>query len=504
MQPFKKKSYLSYAFKNKTMNIFNQVIGLMSKEEVRHLKLYLARTNNHNDRKDVQLFDLVRKKFPEYDEEKICLQLYNHDDKNVLYRLKNRLLEDIGKSMSVHYFDNNAFAESQNYLALSRIYQQKRQFDIAFYYLKKAEKKSSELHNAELTDTIYGEYIKLAQETDSINPEQFISKRRENRKQLLRLQEIDDVLAVLRYRILVSQNFSAHNTQVLEVMKKTINEYTQSDDIKQSPQLRFKIYHALSRILLQQHDFKSLEKYLLTTYRSFLKENLFNKSNHETKLQMLTYLINSLFKNGKIKQSLQYTNLLKEAMDEYSGLMKEKYLFYYYNSLVINYTASDKEKAIEILEQAKEEKAIKQLPIYIVFIYGNLAVISFDLKKYKEALKNIVKMRLQKSYENLDEAMRLKFSFAEMIIRFELNDMEYLETLLAQTSKTFSTILQDEDYKREKLLAEIMALMLDANNLVKNKNLNENITEFLSIISSKEAADKDIINYNDWLEAKIR
>ena len=100
--------------------------------------------------------------------------------------------------------------------------------------------------------------------------------------------------------------------------------------------------------------------------------------------------------------------------------------------------------------------------------------------------------------------MRLKFSFAEMIIRFELNDMEYLETLLAQTSKTFSTILQDEDYKREKLLAEIMALMLDANNLVKNKNLNENITEFLSIISSKEAADKDIINYNDWLEAKIR
>ena len=46
--------------------------------------------------------------------------------------------------------------------------------------------------------------------------------------------------------------------------------------------------------------------------------------------------------------------------------------------------------------------------------------------------------------------------------------------------------------------------MLDANNLVKNKNLNENITEFLSIISSKEAADKDIINYNDWLEAKIR
>ncbi len=143
VQPFKKKSYLSYAFKNKTMNIFNQVIGLMSKEEVRHLKLYLSRTNNHNERKDVQLFDIVRKKFPEYDEEKICLQLYNHDDKNVLYRLKNRLLEDIGKSMSVHYFDNNAFAESQNYLALSRIYQQKRQFDIAFYYLKKPKKNRS-------------------------------------------------------------------------------------------------------------------------------------------------------------------------------------------------------------------------------------------------------------------------------------------------------------------------------------------------------------------------
>jgi hypothetical protein len=495
--------FLSYAFKIHKMNIFNEVVGHMNKEEVRHLKLFLARTNDHSDRKDVQLFDLVRRHYPEYEEEKICRQLYGHKNKNVLYRLKNRLLEDIGKSMCLHYFENDAQVESQNYLALSRIYQSKRQFDIAFFYLKKAERKSVELYSAELADIIYGEYIKLAQETDSINPEKYIAKRKENRKELFRLQEIDDILAVLRYRILVSQNFSTHNVKVLEVMKKTINEYSRSEGLKHSPQLRFKVYHALSRILLQQHDFVSLEQYLLATYSSFIKENLFNKANHETKLQMLTYLINSLFKNGKIKQSLQYTALLKSAMEEYSALLKEKYMFYYYNSLVINYTATDKEKAIEILEQAREDKIIRQLPLYLVFIYGNLAVISFDLRKNKEALKYLVQMRLQKSFANLDEAMRLKFSFAEMIIRYELEDFDYLEKLLVQTGKMFTTLLQSAEYKREKMLLQILGEMMVTPNVTKNKKLAGKARKFLGIISSKEAADMDIVNYNDWLSTKF-
>ena len=74
----------------------------------------------------------------------------------------------------------------------------------------------------------------------------------------------------------------------------------------------------------------------------FKKKKVFNKSTHEIKLQMYTYLINSLFKNKKLEESLAYkeTNI---AMNEFDGYLRDKFLFYYYNSLV-NYSMLDKEK----------------------------------------------------------------------------------------------------------------------------------------------------------------
>ena len=75
------------------MSILNQLVGFMSKEDVRHLKLYLNRTRSNKDnRKDVELFDYIRKTGQKYDESRIFQKLYDSKDKNALYRLKNRLL----------------------------------------------------------------------------------------------------------------------------------------------------------------------------------------------------------------------------------------------------------------------------------------------------------------------------------------------------------------------------------------------------------------------------
>ena len=69
--------------------------------------------------------------------------------------------------------------------------------------------------------------------------------------------------------------------------------------------MRLKIYRAVSQILLQRHEYIALEEYLEKTYSDFNKEKLFNKSNHESKLQMLTYMVNCLHKNGKCNEYQQ-------------------------------------------------------------------------------------------------------------------------------------------------------------------------------------------------------
>lgn len=482
------------------MKVLQQIIGTMNKEEIRHFKLFINRTNAAPDRKDALLFDHIRKSWPDYNEEKILRKLYTSEEKNALYRLKNRLLEDIGKSLVLQYFDDSEYNYVLNNIALSRFFQGKGQARIAFHYLSRAEKKASEIESFELLDLIYNEFIRLSHETLEINPEEYIDKRKENRIKLNRLQEIDDILAAVIYRVKTSQNFSRQDTRIMELLQRTVNDFA-SKDVKKSPQLRFKIYHSLSRILLQQHDYISLEKYLLKTYDEFTQEQLFNKNNHDTKLQMLTYLVNSLFKNGQYNAALQYAEKLEKAMTEHGSYLYDKYLFYYYNSLVISYAGKGEfDKAIAILDEARESEVIKKLPMYMVFIYLNLAALNFDKKNYKAALKNLVKLSMHESFNNLDEAFRLKISIVELIIRYELGDFDFVEHRIEQVKKEFEALFGNREYWRENELLAILGDMINATAIRSNKGLQARMKK---LVEAEGYDESDIIKYRDWLKSRM-
>lgn len=482
------------------MNILPQVIGNMNKEEIRSFKLFINRTEKSTERKDEILFDAIRKQFPDYDEGKVLKMLYRTDDKNALYRLKNRLFEDIGKSMVLHYFDATDFSIILNYLLLSRLFQSKGQAPTAYYYLNKAFRKANENEQLEWLDIIYGEFIKLSHETLEINPEEYIQKRKANRSKLNKVQEIDDILAALIYRIKVSQNYAKQNTEILRLLQKTVNDFAKSKEVKNSPVLRFKIYQSVSRILLQQQDYKSLEKYLLKTYIEFTKEKLFNRSNHDTKLQMLTYLINSLFMIKKNDLSLEYADQLKSAMNEYNKQLYDKYLFYYYNSLVINYTVKDIDKAIKILHEAKDNSIIKKLPIYSVFVYLNLAVLNFEKNNFRESLKHLVKPMMQDAFKHLDEAWHLKLAVFELMIRLELKDFDYLEHKSERIQKEYAGLLKKEEYARQKTMISLIKSGLEPGGIKKEKQL---VQQLLNGLLKESSSDTDIINYSDWLKMKI-
>lgn len=483
------------------MNILQNMIGIMNKEEIRNFKLFINRTEKSTDRKDQILFDMIRKQYPRYDEEKVLQRLYDSGEKNALYRLKNRLMDDISKSFTLHYFHESEYSVVLNCLMLSRLFQNKGQSGIAAHYLNKAMRKATENELLEWLDIIYGEFIRLSHDTLEINPEEYIAKRKENRSKLNKVQEIDDILAALIYRIKVSQNFAKQNSKILKLLQKTVNDFANTREVKSSPVLRFKIYQSVSRILLQQQDFRSLEEYLLETYSTFSKEKLFNKSNHDTKLQMLTYLINSLFKNGKIDQSLAYAEKLRLAMEEHAKVLFDKYLFYYYNSLVINYSVKDIEKAIATLHEARENQVIRKLPVYSVFIYLNLAVLNFERKNYKEALKHLVKPMMQDAFKHLDEAWHLKLAVFELLIRYELSDFDYLERKIIQVKKDYRQLLEQGEYSRQKKMIAIIGMMMESENIKKDKSLQKQANVLIE--SGSGSPDADIINYAGWLKGKL-
>ena len=103
--------------------MLKEIVESLSKDEIRNIKLYLNRTNEDAERKDIQLLDVLRKNTKT--EEQACAALYQ-GSKNPYYRLKNRLKEDIGKSLLAQHYKASSEQEVLNHYLISKLFSRKR------------------------------------------------------------------------------------------------------------------------------------------------------------------------------------------------------------------------------------------------------------------------------------------------------------------------------------------------------------------------------------------
>ena len=475
--------------------MINEIISSLNKEEKRFFKIFTKRTLKSENRKDIILFDYLNSKKIIDDSE--LLKKLNLKNKNSLYQLKNRLFKDLNKSMLLQHFDKEKDLFSLSNILLSRVYKRKGNLELAYKFLKKAEEKALLNETFELIALIYNEVLKLAYDLVTIDVEEYINKQRKNKKKFDLAQEMDLVLSAVMYKIKTAQNFST-DKDIFFLLNQTLEKFIKNKLISDSPKFRIKVFQAVSRGLLQKKNYIELEKYLLKTYSSFKKDNLFNKTNHENKLMMLTYITNSLYKNKKYEKSLEFANELKSEMLRFDNMLYNKFLFFYYNALVINYSTLNKTKALKILSQAKENIIIKNLPTFGVFIYLNTALIYFDLGNFKISKKNIRRLILQKDFMNLDKSFKIQIYIAELIITYSTKEFDQLESKIIYLKSKFKTSLSEN--KRDSKLIEILSDLIFCNNIYADKKLQNKIKSLINKISDDESDDQDIISYNYWLK----
>lgn len=485
------------------MNILQSVIGSMTREEARFYKLFSSRSHDKVNRLDEQLFDYIRQSGEEYDEELIYKKLYKRKDKNSFYRLKHRLLQDLAKSLTLQHFEEDDTIYSLHLLALVKFHFGRNNMKAAHYYLKKAEAEARRTENYELLDMIYSDFIRLSHENITVNPEEYIQLRRDNQQKIRQLRGIDDILAAVSYRMKITQNYSAGENPVLPMLQQIVSSYSSDKELIRSPKLRFRLYHAVSQILLQKRDYYSLEAYLLSAWKEFEEEKLFNRTNHDTKLQMLVFIVNTLFKNGKLKESLRYAELLHKALEEFQRLHYDKYLFFYYNALVINYSRLDREKAVEILNEMKSNEKIRSIPFYEMFVYLNLAVVHFDRGDYHTSIRNLNRVYLLDGYKSADPSLQFKIGVAELLIRYELHDEEIVEMKIRQLKKDFREFFRSKDLPRELLMVDVIGRLVQGAVPGKDKALSKKMMELLEAETVSDSSDAEIINYAGWLNTRF-
>lgn len=480
------------------MDILNQAIAVLNKEEIRHFKLWLNSTNSSMERKDIQLFDYIRKAGENYSDNFIFKKLYKGSDKNSFYRLKNRLQEDIGYNLALLHFEKHHANNLYLCLSLYHIFLTRNQPHLALYYLKKAERRAARNENFEMLDMIYANFVRLSADLPEINPEKYIQLRKQNSEKLNQIRDADQVLATVTYRLKLSQNFGKRDLSLLKMLDNTIKEFANDDSMKRSKSFQTRVFRAVSQVLIQNHNFEELERYMLSTYKRFISENWFDKENHEVRLLMLVYIVNALFKNQKFRESLDYAETLGEELSAFNNLLYDKYLFFYYNALVINYAQLDIKRGLKALEELEKEMKGKKNSYYEFFIYLNKATLLFFQRKTNEAIRNLIKLNGNDYYKKADPSFKLKILVAECMMQFESGDKETAEKRVEQVKKEFGELLSQSDYKRENFVLNLL-LKMKKRDIEKDKRLYWEIRKFVTTPVKASVEDGEVLRYRTWL-----
>jgi len=481
------------------MDILQDIIKSLEKEELKSYKLYSKRTHDFKGRIDLELFNSIKVN-PEWSDAQHFKLVYNKEKPdNRYYRLKNKINEDVGVVLC-NLNRNEKEIEALHLLIISKVFFKKNQLQLAQHYLKLSEKKAIAHEDYSTLEIIYELFIQLSLQNIKESPETYIKKREENSNRLALLRELENNFSLLSYKLKTTQNLVV--TKTFKAWMDSTLEKTQGlSYVKNSATLRFKVFQNICRLLLLTQDYTALESYLIKSNADFEHDTLFNKETHEIKIQLYIYLCNASYVLKKHQQALAFAKKLQHALSEYNKLCYEKYIFYYYNILVNNYSKTNPEKAIETLEEAKTQPVIKETPNYMGFVLLNLAITHFDIHKYKAASKYLVRLYISDAFKNYDEAFQLKISVFELCNKIESGEIEPAEKLATLLYKKLAELKN-----KETLVVEIAVLQLMQQYIDKSfpswRSMKEKINHFIKKFTSAEE-NQTIINYTEWLAGKV-
>ena len=246
--------------------------------------------------------------------------------------------------------------------------------------------------------------------------------------------------------------------------------------------------------LLGKKDFKSLENYLLQSYKDFNKEGIFNAANHKEKVVILSWIVNTLTKNRRFEASQEFTLELGKALEEHNRLLYNQYIWTYFQGQIFNFVGTGNlEKAIKLLLKIQKEYPRESIPSYDLFIVFNLARLYFDQKDYAQSTTQINLLLHSDTFVRLDRSYQLTISLGELILRLEMRDWDYANHRLKEFKRKFRTLLNEESYAIESLLVKIIHIICRNMSFRIDKKLDALVEAFLEQ-STYEVGSNEFIN----------
>lgn len=489
------------------MDILERIIENLTSDEVRRFKILSNRFKADEEKKLLVLFDAIRAGDFKENEDDVVRQFYGNispKSKNSYYRLRNKLLSNLEKSLLFYHFNYKNSIESLSNIQLAILFRERALYREAYHNLKKAERVALKQDQFNVLEVIYDEMVKLATNFE-IDIESVLKRRRENLKKIESLRAISEVLGVVHQQ-LTRRNYSRSrkSESVIDTLESIKNSLEEHKDIFQSPSGRVMILKTVVTILIQKSAYKELVDYVKETFDYFEENKLFNKDNHPVRLTMRVWRINALLKMLHLREARKDIELLRDEIKMYKKQNFNEYAFYYYSNNV--YTLKllgELEKSNQSLKEAFSHKEILQNELYEPYLLLSLADQYFSQQKFEKAGEVISKILAHKGYSILGEEVKLYIRIFEIVTSYEDKKYEYAENCYKSVKKTFRTLLRDEFYQKPKKFLELIMRLNTAAIEGRNVFLKAAYRNFMTDYPPSEIGDNQIILYEVYLKSKL-
>ena len=159
------------------MDILEQIVTNLSSDEVRRFKILSNRFKADEEKKVIVLFDAIRAGDFELMEDGLVTQMYGDlspNSKNNYYKLRNKLLTNLEKSLLFYHFNYKNTIEAYSYLQVSTLLMERGLYREAYHYLKKAEKGALINDQFSVAEVVYDNMIQLAIKDVEIDPKSVV------------------------------------------------------------------------------------------------------------------------------------------------------------------------------------------------------------------------------------------------------------------------------------------------------------------------------------------
>lgn len=489
------------------MDILERIIEHLTSDEVRRFKILSNRFKADEEKKLLVLFDAIRGGNYKEIEKDIVIQLYGSispKTKNTYYRLRNKLLSNLEKSLLFYHYNYKNSIESLSNLQLSMLYQERGLYREGFYSLKKAEKVALEQDQFQILEVVYSEMVKLAIH-HNVDIDQVIKRRKVNQEKIDFLRANQEVLGTVT-QSLMRRNFSRSksSSSLIETLEEVQAQLEEHEHLFLSASGRIMILRTVVSILIQKSAWDNLATYAQKIFAEFIEEKIFNADNHPTRLMLLIWRINALHKLLRLDEATPVIEELGKAIKMYKRQNFNEFAFHYFSAKAFNlkYNGHLRE-AEKVIQQSLATPDIIHHSMNEVYLLISLADQYFSQQEYAKATDTILRIESLPGAGNLDMELNMYIHVFKIVTQYENEEYKVVDKQVKALRKKYKKLLKDDFYTKIERFLEIVSRMNTAKLEGKRMMLKAAVDGYMKEFPDSEIGGNEIIMYELYLRSKV-